>query len=221
MLKAPDAAVDRILGLGYSKDDINVAMNSDVRHRYFGHGDAPHAREGGVESGIAKGAAGGGMIGATLGAIVGAATLTGAVSVAVATGGAAVPFLAGPLVAALTGAGGGAAAGSIIGALAGAGAPGSQDLQRDIEAGKVVVAVNADDEDLATVRSILHADSNASSEVLSADANGSVAVNSRTTADIRGERDGMQPESAPIVNPVNGVRTDVQAQRSGMRDFSD
>jgi hypothetical protein len=100
------------------------------------------------------------MIGGTLGAIVGALTLTGAVGLTAATGGLAAPFVAGPVAAALASAGAGAAAGSVIGALVGAGVPPEQRdrLEHGIKEGGIVVAVDAKDDDVETVRRILEQD---------------------------------------------------------------
>ncbi len=145
-------AVDDLLNLGYSREDINVAMSGTTREKYFADGDRDS-----VGGNMARAAAGGGMIGGTLGAIVGAFALTGAVGVTAATGGLAAPFVAGPLAAALASAGAGAAAGSVIGALVGAGMPAEDRarLERGIDNGGIVVAVNADDRDVERVRAVL------------------------------------------------------------------
>ena len=153
---AANAAIDRLVDMGYPSDDISVIMSRDTRSR-FGEHEAPGESQG---ADIAKGAAGGGMIGGTLGAIVaGTLATTGALGAAVVTGGAAVPFIAGPLAAALAGAGAGAAAGSAIGALLGSGASHEhvKDVEHDVSSGGIVVAVHAEAGEAAEIRSLLKA----------------------------------------------------------------
>lgn len=153
---AANDAIDRLISMGYPSDDISVIMSRET-HSRFGDHDAPGESQG---ANVAKGAAGGGMIGGTLGAIVaGTLATTGAVGAAVVTGGAALPFIAGPLAAALAGAGAGAAAGSAIGALVGAGASHEhvKDVQNDVDSGNIVVAVHAEPEEAPEIRSLLKA----------------------------------------------------------------
>jgi hypothetical protein len=151
-----NAAIDRLVGLGYPSNEISVIMNDERKAQYAGaHEHAPGESQG---ANVAKGAAGGGAIGGTLGAIIaGALATTGAVGATIATGGIAGPFVIGPLAAALAGAGAGAAAGSAIGAIVGAGA--SHDdktrIEQDVNDGNIVVAVHATDANAAAVHDIL------------------------------------------------------------------
>lgn len=148
-------AVDELIALGYPRDQINVMMSRKTHGRFARANEpAPGETQG---ANIAKGAAGGGMIGGTLGAIIAGITLTGAVGATVATGGLAAPVIAGPVAAALAGGGAGAAIGSVLGALIGAGLP-EDDAKRvahDVDAGAIVVGVNAQDRDVPLVRDIL------------------------------------------------------------------
>jgi hypothetical protein len=125
-------------------------MNKQTRERYFG--GEPDERG----ANVAKGAAGGGVVGGSLGAIAGGLLLGGTITAA--TGGAALPFLiAGPIAGALAGGGAGAAVGSVLGALAGAGVPETEAraIETDVQLGRIVLAVRADQADAAEVRWIV------------------------------------------------------------------
>jgi hypothetical protein len=151
---AANRAIDRLVDLGYLSDDISVIMSKETRSHFEKHA-APGESQG---AHIAKGAAGGAAIGGTLGAIIlGTLATTGAVGATVATGGIAGPFVVGPLAAALAGAGAGAAAGSGLGAIFGAATPHETvaKVQKDLDAGHIVVALHADVDDIAEAERIL------------------------------------------------------------------
>lgn len=106
------SATDR----GYGKDEVNLVMSDDARHRHF-HGDADEQTE--LGSKAAKGAGIGAAVGGTVGAVL--ATLV-AVGTSIAIPGLGL-VVAGPLAAALAGAGAGGATGTLVGALIGSGIP--------------------------------------------------------------------------------------------------
>ncbi|MBV8531599.1 MAG: hypothetical protein JO104_09800, partial [Candidatus Eremiobacteraeota bacterium] len=78
------AAVDRLHGLGYGRDDISVMMDDKTREKAF----AALASAKGSE-GLAVGATAGGV----LGAIVAGLTATGSVAAIAGTGGLATPLV--------------------------------------------------------------------------------------------------------------------------------
>jgi hypothetical protein len=151
-VRGANEAVDRLMALGYPREYISVMMSADTKEQKFGT-----ETEERVDS-VARGVAEGGVIGGALGAIVSAFMLTGAIGATAATGGAAAPFIAGPLAAALAGGGAGAAAGGIIGGAIGAGLPQehAKTLEEDIEAGGIVVVVDARDDDVAELQAVLN-----------------------------------------------------------------
>lgn len=148
--EAAERAVDDLIQYGIARENISLVMNNDTRERYFrSEGDERGAN-------VAKGAAGGGVVGGSIGAIAGGLLLGGAITVA--TGGTAIPFLiAGPIAGALAGGGAGAAVGSVLGALVGAGVPEAEAhaIEKNVQLGHIVVAVHAEQQDVAEVRWIL------------------------------------------------------------------
>lgn len=105
-----DAAVDKLLAAGFSKDDISVLLQDTPSTRQFAHEKETKAPEG-----TTAGATTGGVIGGTLGLLAG----IGALSIP-GLG----PFIAaGPIMGALAGLGAGGAVGGLIGALVGMGIP--------------------------------------------------------------------------------------------------
>ncbi len=128
------AAVDRLHGLGYAREDISVMMDDKTRERAF----AAIVNAKGSE-GVAAGA----TIGGVLTAIVAGITATGSVAAIAGTGGLATPLVVGPLAAALAGLGVGAAGGGIIGGLIGVGIGESRAKQyeKGLREGGIVVAV--------------------------------------------------------------------------------
>jgi hypothetical protein len=147
-------AVDRLLALGYPREYISIMMSADTKEQTFGKSGEDRADN------VARGVAEGGAIGGALGAIIAAFTLTGAIGATIATGGAAAPFIAGPLAAALAGGGAGAAAGGIIGGAIGAGIPAehAESIEEGLQAGGIVVVVDARDDDIAEVKEVLKSD---------------------------------------------------------------
>jgi hypothetical protein len=106
------AAVERLHGLGYGRDDISVMMDDKTREKAFSAV---------VNAKGSEGVAAGATIGGVLGAIVAGLTATGSVVAIAGTGGLATPLVVGPLAAALAGLGAGAAGGGIVGGLIGVG----------------------------------------------------------------------------------------------------
>jgi hypothetical protein len=148
--EAAERAVDDLVDYGINRDDISLVMNKQTRERYFGTENDERGAN------VAKGAAGGGVVGGSLGAIAGGLLLGGTITAA--TGGIALPFLiAGPIAGALAGGGAGAAVGSVLGALAGAGVPEheARAIESDVQLGRIVLAVRADQGDAAEVRWIM------------------------------------------------------------------
>lgn len=130
---------------GYGKDDINVIMSDETRHRHF-HGDADERSEFGTKA--ADGAGIGGAIGGTVGAILAAVAAVGTTLAIPGLG----LVIAGPVAAALAGAGAGAATGGLIGALVGAGIPEERvtHYEEGIKHGGIVVGVSPRNDDDAS-----------------------------------------------------------------------
>lgn len=128
------AAVDRLHGLGYERDDIGVMMDDKTRERAFSSL---------VNAKGSEGIAAGATIGGVLGAIAAGLTATGSVAAIAGTGGLATPLVAGPLVAALAGLGVGAAGGGIVGGLIGVGIGEhrAKEYEKGLREGGILVAV--------------------------------------------------------------------------------
>ncbi len=128
------AAVDRLHGLGYGRDDISVMMDDKTREKAF---SAVVSAKG------SEGLAAGATIGGVLGAIVAGLTATGSVAAIAGTGGLATPLVVGPLAAALAGLGAGAAGGGIVGGLIGVGIgeKRAKDYEKGLREGGILVAV--------------------------------------------------------------------------------
>jgi len=132
-----ERAYNGLKEMGYSSDEINVAMTPKGHEMHFGS-DGDHSTEMGNKAaeGTGKGAAIGGITGGIAGAI--AALGTNLI----------IPGLGlvvlGPLAAGLAGAGAGGLTGGIIGALVGAGIPKEKAsvFQRGMEEGKIVLGVH-------------------------------------------------------------------------------
>ena len=107
---AANAAVDVLMGKGYTQKDISLLMTDSTRTKEFG-----------LESGskVGEGAGAGGVIGGAIGAAIAAIAAIGTSLVVPGLG----LVVAGPIAAALAGAGAGGAAGTPVGALVGAGIP--------------------------------------------------------------------------------------------------
>jgi len=143
-----EAAVDRLNTLGYTPNDISVMMDDKTREKAF-------AAEVGAKTteGLATGAVAGGV----LGAIVAGLTATGSVFAIAGTGGAATPFVVGPLAAALAGLGIGGAAGGIVGALVGLGIgeQRAKQYEQGLREGGILIAVRPKGENTEKVREAL------------------------------------------------------------------
>ena len=128
-------AVTRLHDLGYSDGEISVMMHDDTRAREFAEATG---------SKVAEGTGAGAIIGGGLGVIVAGAAAAAGVTAIVSTGGAAAPFVVGPLAAVLSGLGVGAVAGGIVGGLVGAGIPEKQagEYAKGLERGGILIAVD-------------------------------------------------------------------------------
>lgn len=153
--RGADEAIDRLIALGYPRERIDVMMSDETRRRFAQRAAPGQAQGANVPHGKEPG---GEVLGATFGAIT-AGTAALAVFGSVITGGLAVPFVVGPL-AALVAGGGGALVGGFLGALMGTGMPEQQAkrIEHDIDAGAIVIGIEADDEDAGVIRLILAGD---------------------------------------------------------------
>jgi len=144
---AAEAALARVVALGYDKDRISVIVagpNGDLEGVPAGVDTSDDL---GVK-GASVGAAAGGVIGAIVAAAVSVVAIAG-------TAGAATPFVIGPLAAALVGLGGGAVTGSIVGGLLDLGDH-ADDWQDWVQKGGAVVAVDlTSPDDRARVKAAL------------------------------------------------------------------
>ncbi|HVA33379.1 MAG TPA: general stress protein [Candidatus Baltobacteraceae bacterium] len=127
-----EMAVRMLRDLGYGEDEISVMMSDQTRTREFAEATGTKA---------AEGTTAGGLIGGTLGGI--AAAMSTTIAGTVITGGAALPFMAGPIAAVLAGIGAGGIVGGVIGALVGAGIPEhrAHEIEAGLKEGGIMVAV--------------------------------------------------------------------------------
>ena len=128
-----EAAVDRLLAVGFSNSDISVLMPDAASSRDFAHEKNTKAPEG-----TTTGVTAGGAIGGTLGLLAGIGAL------AIPGVG---PFIAaGPIMGALAGLGVGGAVGGLIGALVGMGIPEyeAQRYEGRVKDGGVLLSVHCD-----------------------------------------------------------------------------
>ena len=139
-------AVHRLQAAGFSRDTIGVAMR-DVTE------SGALAEATGSNDLSAEGATAGLVSGAAVGALVGIALVTSTVLLP----GIGTVVIGGPIAAALTGAGIGAASGGLIGGLVGAGIPEHEatEYKTRIEAGHILVTVQAGPSEVARARQIL------------------------------------------------------------------
>ena len=128
------AAVERLHGLGYGRDDISVMMDDKTREKAFSAV---------VNAKGSEGIAAGATLGGVLGAIVAGLTATGSVAAIAGTGGLATPLVVGPMAAALAGLGAGALGGGIVGGLVGVGIgeKRAKDYEKGLRDGGILVAV--------------------------------------------------------------------------------
>ena len=133
---AAEAAVDRLLEVGFSNSDISVLMPDAASSRDFAHEKNTKAPEG-----TTTGVTAGGAVGGTLGLLAGIGAL------AIPGLG---PFIAaGPNMGALAGMGVGGAVGGLIGALVGMGIPEyeAQRYEGRVKDGGVLLSVHCDTSD--------------------------------------------------------------------------
>ncbi len=114
---AAESAIERLVQLGVSRDDVSVMMSEQTRTTHFSDDVAGTSGAGGTKA--AEGAGTGAAIGGTLGAIAGAMTLFAGNLFLPGVG----LLAAGPLLAGLAGAGAGGIAGTLVGAMVGLGIP--------------------------------------------------------------------------------------------------
>ncbi|MGA9417916.1 MAG: hypothetical protein WBV40_02120 [Candidatus Cybelea sp.] len=157
------AAVERLHGLGYGRDDISVMMDDKTREKAFSAV---------VNAKGSEGVAAGATIGGVLGAIIAGLTATGSVAAIAGTGGLATPLVVGPLAAALAGLGAGAAGGGIVGGLIGVGIgeKRAKDYEKGLREGGIVVAVRPKSkEHRAEIREALDSGRSASYDAVDSD----------------------------------------------------
>jgi hypothetical protein len=134
-----ESAVDALIAVGFSNNDISVLMPDHDGTREFAHENSTKAPEG-----AATGVAAGGTIGGTRGLLAGIGAL------AIPGVG---PFIAaGPIVGALAGLGAGGAVGGLVGALVGMGIPEYEAKRYEgrVKDGGVLLSVHAATSDEVT-----------------------------------------------------------------------
>jgi hypothetical protein len=131
-----ELAVDRILGSGFSNNDISVLLPDSQSSKEFAHEKNTKAPEG-ATAGVATG----GVIGGALGLLAGIGAL--------AIPGVGPLIAAGPIMGALAGLGAGGAVGGLIGALVGMGIPEYEAKRYEgrVKAGGVLLSVHCDTSD--------------------------------------------------------------------------
>jgi uncharacterized protein (TIGR02271 family) len=130
--RSAEAAIQRLKAVGFSEDQIGVAVRDREQQQALTEGTGTQAAEGAT-----KGAVGGGVVGGVIGLLAGAGAL-----VIPGIG----PIIAGGVLAStLAGAGIGAAAGGLLGALVGMGIPeeDARHFERGFEQGGILVTVQA------------------------------------------------------------------------------
>jgi hypothetical protein len=123
---------------GYAKDDINVVMSDDTRHRHF---TSTAGKETELGNKAAEGAGVGGAIGGTVVGIAAAVAAIGSNLILPGLG----LVIAGPLAAGVAGAGAGAVSGGIVGALIGWSMPEERvkHYEEGIKKGGILMGVRA------------------------------------------------------------------------------
>jgi Heat induced stress protein YflT len=140
-----EQSVERLLGAGFSNDDISVLLQDNRGTKDFAHQKNTKAPEG-----TATGVTTGGVIGGTLGLLAGIGAL--------AIPGAGPLLAAGPIMAALAGIGAGGVVGGLIGALVGMGIPEyeAKRYEGHIKNGGVLLSVHCGtSEDISIAKKIL------------------------------------------------------------------
>ena len=113
LVKTPaeaEVVIQRIMNMGYRREEISLVMSEDVRRQHFAIESTPQ---------VAAGAGVGGAVGGAVGAVIAAIAAVGTTIALPGLG----LVVAGPIAAALAGAGAGGATGGLIGALVGVGVP--------------------------------------------------------------------------------------------------
>src|SRR5258706_5645552 len=131
-----ESAVDRIVGAGFSHNDISVLLPDTESSKEFAHEKNTKAPEG-----TTTGATTGGVVGGTLGLLAGIGSL------AIPGVG---PFIAaGPIMGALAGVGVGGTVGGLIGALVGMGIPEYEAKRYEgrVREGGILLSVHCDSSD--------------------------------------------------------------------------
>lgn len=135
---AAEAAVDAIIKIGYSREQISVLMS-----------DATQTKEFGLETGTktAEGASIGGAVGGAVGAVLAAIA---AVGTSIALPGIGL-VIAGPIAAALAGLGAGGLTGGVVGALIGMGIPEhrARVYEAGLRGGGILLGIEADSDEQA------------------------------------------------------------------------
>jgi hypothetical protein len=133
---AAEAAVDRLVGAGFSNSNVSVLMEDNESTRQFAHEKSTKAPEG-----TATGATAGGVLGGALGLLAGLGAL--------AIPGVGPLIAAGPIMATLAGAGVGGAVGGLLGALVGLGIPEYEAKRYEgrVKDGGVLLSVHCDTSD--------------------------------------------------------------------------
>jgi hypothetical protein len=133
-----ERAYSGITERGYAKDDVNVVMSDDTRHRYF---STTAGKETELGNKAAEGAGVGGAIGGTVVGIAAAVAAIGSNLILPGLG----LVIAGPLAAGVAGIGAGALSGGIIGALVGWAMPEERvkNYEEGIKKGGILMGVRA------------------------------------------------------------------------------
>ncbi len=178
-----EAAVDHLLGNGFTNAAISVLLPDDESTRAFAHEKSTKAPEG-----TATGATTGGVVGGTLGLLAGIGAL--------AIPGVGPLIAAGPIMATLAGVGVGGAVGGVVGALVGMGIPEYEAKRYEgaVKDGGTLLSVHCDtseqvDAAKASLKQTGARDISSTSEAASADKSGGR------------ETFGKISEGKPIPNP--------------------
>ena len=130
---AAESAVDQLISVGFSNDDVSVLMSDVAGTKEFAHEKATKAPEG-----TAVGVTTGGVVGGTLGLLAGIGAL--------AIPGVGPLIAAGPIMGALAGLGVGGAVDGLVGALVGMGIPEYEAKRYEgrVKDGGVLLSVHCD-----------------------------------------------------------------------------
>lgn len=140
------AAVSKLLDAGFKKENLSLIVSDHARHTIF---SSPVDDEG---NRAARSGTAGALFGGALGTLVAGLTMIGAVTIP----GSGI-FVVGPLIGMLSGAGAGAAVGGLAGSLIGAGfaVDEAKHYEKEIQHGKAVIVVHAEDDMVQAARAVL------------------------------------------------------------------